>query len=51
MELVFPRQWFNDPDDLVVGHYLKFVSGLGVVRARKIIAIDRERSTVTAEGE
>ncbi len=51
MELSVPREWFEDPDDLAVGRYLRFISGLfGMETARrKIIALDRERSTVTLE--
>ena len=50
MELVVPREWFDDPDDLVVGRYIKIVSGMfDVGMARKIVALDREHSTVTLE--
>ena len=28
MELIVPREWFDDPDDLVVGRYMRIISGL-----------------------
>jgi len=50
MELVVPREWFDDPDDLVIGRYVRIVSGMfGVGMAKKIVALDRERSTIILE--
>ena len=51
MELIVPREWFDDPNDLVVGRYMRIISGLfpAFSGARKIVGLDRERSVVILE--